>query len=38
MILDWVNTLKPWQARRVTLVYFNLACWTAAAAIIGVFW
>lgn len=38
MVIDWLNSLKPWQARRVSLVYFNLICWTAAAVIVRIFW
>lgn len=37
MIIDWLNTLKPYQARRVTLLYFPLLCWFSAAAIIRFF-
>ena len=34
MVLNWLNSLSPASARRVTLVYFNAACWTAAAIIV----
>lgn len=34
MILDILNKMAVWKVRRITLVYFSLACWVGAAVLV----
>lgn len=38
MITDWLLTLHPAAARRVTLIYFPAVCWSLAVLAICKLW
>lgn len=38
MIIDWLLTLRPAAARRVTIVYFPAVCWSMAALAVWKLW